>query len=202
LSWTVEQLGRKATTIHGVAVVQAEGTTTAAEPGVTLIVRITESGLDPGDGFLDPGGSSEEFTFCFEVHFAPKPVRTTREVPCPQAEQITFPPAPPPPALPTEEQLQQILRSAGTDEKAIRDALAALKLDPRVRVQVQVGDGASAAIAARAEDDETKTTHCLMARLRDGEVKVWSPASVQLKPGELICSAGEALAGAGIIRPH
>lgn len=30
--WTLEQLGRKATAVNGVAVVKAEGTTTSAEP--------------------------------------------------------------------------------------------------------------------------------------------------------------------------
>lgn len=202
LPWTVEQLGRRATAINGVAVLQAEGTTTSAEPGVKLIVRIAATGMDPGDGFLDPGGSTEEFTFCFEVRFAPDHTRTKREVSCPQAEPLSFPPAPPPPALPAKEQLDQILRSAGTDEKAIRAALDALKLDPRVRVELEVRDSGAAGIAARAVDDETRKLSCVMARRRDGEIKTWSPAAVQLQPGELTCSAGEALAGYGITPPH
>lgn len=199
--WTLEQLGRKATAVNGVAVVKAEGTTTSTEPGVRLTVRIAASGMDPGDGFLDSGGSTEEFTFCFEVHFAPDHMRTRQEVPCPQAEPISFPPAPPPPALPTKEQLDRILRTGGADEAAIRAALDALKLDPRVRAQVEVHNS-GAGIAARAVDDETRAIHCIMARSRDGEIKVWSPSSVQLQPGELTCSAGEALAGYGMTPPH
>lgn len=151
---------------------------------------------------------TDAVTACYSVDFnhyglAAGPSR----VDCPaNASPIT-----PPPTSPVEipDSFDQPLRSmlaalpGRPTDADVRAALArvmpAASAAPTATVTVQ---GADVGVAYRTMDADTDNVDCLFGSRVNGTVRVWRPAGVQVRPGELTCSAAEALSLQGTTPPH
>ena len=62
--------------------------------------------------------------------------------------------------------------------------------------------GTDVGVAYRAVNADTDDAECLFGSRGNRTARVWRPASAEVQPGELICSAAEALSLQDTTPPH
>jgi predicted small secreted protein len=198
LVWTAEDLGRRAAARDDMTLLGVSGKD--VQDGVTLTMKVSGTGAEPD--WFDSGDDAQTFDFCFDVKITRYGGSNAKSVQCPTTPPVTYAPLPPPPQLPTIEDLAKVL-SGVTDEATARAALAKLDIDDRIMVDLVVKDG-TVGVALKAIDTAARQMDCRMARVLPNAKKpeVWRPASVYLQPGEMSCSAAEAAGGGGQRPPH
>ncbi|MFF5639286.1 translation initiation factor IF-2 [Streptomyces sp. NPDC012825] len=189
---TAEEVGYSASGFDGVEVLRVTGTATHDGDGVELLVRTTGFGYE---GVLAP--ERYEVRRCFEIRVSPKAEwdQEPRRVGCPDGPVLSFPPPPEPPRLPYEElraELPRVPKGGRADEAAVRRAVAALDMDPKIRTEVKA-DGDRVGVLLLVPGNHFDAQDCLLARVEPGATEVWSPSRIQRMPGEGGCSVGNAL---------
>lgn len=199
---------------------RAAAETTAGQDGRLAVIDVEE--LDAGDRtepfvrltyriHLEPQNagwiSDEPVTACYVAELGFEGLADSPErVSCPQrARPVPIPPRTPEPVAMVPDGFDRVVRRSlsTTGEmpdtellrRRIRTALRGATGPPLPRVDV-TADGSDVGLAVSGDDE------CLLGARVDGEVEVWSPAAVQLQPGELTCDAGTALSQQGQRPPH
>ena len=189
---TAEEVGRSASLMDGVDVMQVTGTATRDGDGVEVVVRTTGSAYN---SWFD----LEEIVVhpCFAVRVSPTSEwrEDPRDVDCPAGDPLHFAPAPEPPRLPDEQlraKLPRVPKGGRVDEAEVRRKLAALDLHPAIRTEVKA-DGGRVGILLSVRGNGFDPQDCVLARVDPGATKVWVPSRMQRMPGEGGCSVGNAL---------
>ncbi|MFE6157867.1 translation initiation factor IF-2 [Streptomyces sp. NPDC056486] len=189
---TAEEVGRSASGIDGVEVLQVTGTSTHDGDGIDVIVRTSGSAYNK---WVD----ADEVTVqrCFAVRVSPKSQwrAEPRDVDCPDGPPLTFSPPPEPPRLPYEElraKLPRVPEGGRVDEAEVRRRLAALDLHPAIRTEVKA-DGGRVGVLLSVKGNGFDAQNCLLARVAPGATEVWTPPRIQRMPGEGGCTVGNAL---------
>ncbi|APU16941.1 MULTISPECIES: hypothetical protein [Actinoalloteichus] len=173
---------------------------------VRLVIRTEGRGEAAPRPQIVPGQTTQVATVvrCYELVFAGDDDEDGRALPvdCPaDAEPISYPPLPPTPELPEEfadllsDALAEAAEREAVSEEQVRAVVDGLSTGEESTRDLAASDGA-VGLAFRAGDD------CVLGRVAPGDSAVWTPARVQLQPGELNCSAGEALGMLGSRPPH
>ncbi|MYT34969.1 translation initiation factor IF-2 [Streptomyces sp. SID8356] len=189
---TAEEVGRSASGIDGVTVMQVKGASTHDGDGIDLVVRTSGSAYGQRR-------DHEPVTVvrCFSLRVSPRsewgeePQATT----CPDSPPLTFAPPPEPPRLPYEElraKLPRVPAGGQVDEAGIRRTLATLDMDRAIRTEVRA-DGGRVGILMSLKGNGYDPQDCLVAHVRPGTTEVWVPSRIQRMPGEGGCSIGNAL---------
>ncbi|MEU2657236.1 translation initiation factor IF-2 [Streptomyces sp. NPDC007325] len=189
---TGEEVGRSASGIDGVEVLEVTGTSTHDGDGVDVVVRTSGSAYS---GWID----AEEVVVrrCFEIRVSPRTEwgEDPRDVDCPTNPPLTFTPPPAPPRLPYEELragLPKVPKEGRADEAEVRRALAALDLHPAIRTEVRA-EGGRVGVHLSVPGNGFDPQDCVLARVAPGRTEVWVPSRMQRMPGEGGCSVTNAL---------
>ncbi|MFB7368851.1 translation initiation factor IF-2 [Streptomyces sp. NPDC056222] len=189
---TAEEVGRSASGIDGVDVLQVTGTSTHDGDGIDVVVRTSGAAYNR---LFDPQEVAVQR--CFAVRVSPKSEwgEDPRDVDCPDGPRLTFAPPPQPPQLPSEElrmKLPRVPEGGRVDEAEVRRTVAALDLDPAIRTEVKAEDG-RVGVLLSVKGNGFDAQDCLLARVGPGATEVWVPPRIQRMPGEGGCSVGNAL---------
>lgn len=196
-----ELLGRAAVA-RDMELLAVDGTE-VGPPGsaVTLTVRVVGRGVEKEfDIVPDPNPPVVELTRCFLLRYGdPDPGVEPTE--CPDTRVITYPPLPKDVPAPAEEALRREFAKVPADVDAARRALARLKLDPKVKLDF-AADDVAVAVAMREFGPFGERLGCRMLRAEAGQVEIWYVNRAQDQPGEVGCTAPEALGRMGARPPH
>ncbi|MCP2323224.1 hypothetical protein HDA40_001731 [Hamadaea flava] len=195
---TAEEIGRRVTGRDDATLLAVAGSDTGTKQGVTITIKVV--GVADAGWWEPDREDGPAYEFCYDVRITRYEAHKPKQVPCPAVAPMTYPPLAPEPKLPDPESLQQSFAKA-TDEAGVREILSKLALDQRVRVDVLVRDG-YVGVALRADRTFGHSYDCRLIRIAPVKTEAWRPATVYLQPGELSCTAGEAIGGAGMRPPH
>ncbi len=162
------------------------------QTGVSLTIQVAGHGVEIGaDGSVI---RERDEQICFKIQLGPKKDTRDDDIGCPT--QAPVPVTKDPSFDGVDDRLKRDLRSAGSDEAAVRAAVAGLRLDPAIRQDITARDG-TVGIALRASQYD-----CILARVTSKGPELWRPSHTQLSPGEMSCTAQTALSSAFGKYPH
>ncbi|WP_155372507.1 hypothetical protein [Catellatospora vulcania] len=196
-----ELVGRMAVD-RDLEVLEVIGTEAGREegPGVTLIVRVVGHGAD--HDFYGMEENAVDLPFCFRLQFTGMHVGHDPElVSCPAKPAIAYPPLPAPASFPAQDAVEEVFAKVPADVAAARQALQRLKVDQRLEIDV-AADAAAVGVALRARGPFGERAGCMLIRAERGVVEAWTLSRAQDQPGELGCTAAEALGRQGNRPPH
>lgn len=107
---------------------------------------------------------------------------------------LAFKPWPKTPQIPYErlrKALPRVPRGGTVDEREVRDAVAALHLDPAIHTDIRAQDGV-VGVSLLVKPHLDDAFDCTLARVAPGGTDVWSPPRIQRMPGEAGCDVGNA----------
>lgn len=180
--------------------------------GAVVVLEITHAHMESALGI--PTGDSWPVSACYRWVFTNHiddhvPQRLDE---CPHTPVITLPPLPPEPRLPIGigRRLRTTLGKLTEDgQPTTVQVEAAVRKAYRAAADADEGDSVASARTVLDADAGPVTRHgaigialsaghtCLLIRIADSKVQIWSPTSVQLKPGEVSCVGFVAAANAG-----
>lgn len=187
--------------LEGVEVLKISGATSSDSGGVRAVVRIAGSGFR-GEGLFQTSGPVT-VARCFELTFDGRQIEwdtIPRQVRCPAGAPLTFGPWPRARPIPLE-RIQRALPKVGTlpsgrgvEEKNVRAAIAKLNLDPAIRIEVKTRSDFAAGVAFVVDPiSPGEPFDCVLASVKPGETKAWTPSRTRRMPGAKGCEADHAL---------
>ncbi|MFD0900736.1 hypothetical protein [Actinomadura sediminis] len=189
-----QDIGHLADDIDGVEVLRLRPDGRA---GATVVVRVPGTGTEPWP--------NEQQTVtvrrCFELRVTEKTdwQEEPDGVECPAGAPLTFAPWPEDPEIPSVEEIGKTLPrvpDGGTvSEAEVREAVASLDLDSRIKVQVgtvPTVDGV-VGVVLTVKPYFGDALDCTVARVAPGGTNVWIPPRIQRMPGEAGCDLGNAV---------
>ncbi|MGK5742716.1 hypothetical protein [Micromonospora sp. URMC 103] len=162
------------------------------QTGVTLVLQVTGHGVEIGaDGSVIDEGDEQ---ICFRLQLGPENDTRDDDIACPRGAPL--PVTKDPTLAGVDDRLKVALRSAGSNEDAVRAALVGLQLDPAIQQDVGARQG-TVGVGLRASQYD-----CILARVTAKGPQLWRPSHTQLAPGEMSCTAETALSTAFGKYPH
>ncbi|GAA2096760.1 translation initiation factor IF-2 [Actinomadura alba] len=187
--------------LEGVEVLKVSSDTTDGTEGVRVVIRVVGAGFR-GEGWFRQSGRVT-VTRCFELTFGRGWVEWDTVPPrvcCPAGTPPRFSPWLEPPPIPVERieralpKVNELPSGRGVEEKDVRAAIAKLNLHPAIRIEIETESDFAAGVAFSVDPSHPGAAFdCVLASVKPGETKVWTPSRTRRMPGEKNCDAHDAL---------